>query len=78
MGMRYWDTKFHILVPLDPPNTIGWESRISFDISKASKHFVRVFQFQRNLDTNIIGSIDQIPTMLDHRHVFQQGVVAIP
>ena len=36
MRMRYWDIKFHILVPLDPPHIIGWGSRISFYISKAS------------------------------------------
>ena len=50
----------HFLMPLDPPNTIGWDSRISFDISKASNILSWFFSFQINLNTNIIGYIDQI------------------
>jgi hypothetical protein len=52
---------------LDPPNTIGWYSRIFFDISKGIKHLVLVFQFHRNVNTDIIGYFDQIPTMSDRR-----------
>ena len=34
-GNEILGTQYSIM-PLDPPNTIGWYSRISFDISKAS------------------------------------------
>ena len=31
------------IMPLDPPNTIGWNSRISIEISKGIKHLVLGF-----------------------------------
>ena len=35
------------LMPLDPPNTIGWYSRISFDIFKASNILSWFFSFTK-------------------------------
>lgn len=43
MEMRYWAQRS--IMPLDPPNTIGWYSRISFDIFKASNILSWVFSF---------------------------------
>ena len=47
------------------PNWLGLKN--IFRYPQGIKHLVLVFQFQRNLNTNIIGYIDQILTMLDHR-----------
>ena len=63
--MRYWDSTFHNAIGSTKHNWLVLKN--IFRYLQGIKHLILIFQFPRNLDTNIIGYIDQIPTMSDRR-----------
>ena len=63
MEMRYWDSTFHNAIGSTKHN---WSVlKNIFRYLQGIKHFVLVFQSHGNVNTDIIGYIDQIPTMSD-------------
>lgn len=64
--MRYWDSMFHNAIGSVKHNWLVLKN--IFRYLQGMKHLVLVFQFRRNLNTNIIGYIDH-PTMSDRRQV---------
>ena len=67
MEMRYWDSTFHNAIGSTKHNWLVLKN--IFRYLQGIKHLVLVFQFHRNVNTDIIGYIDQIPTMSDRRQV---------
>ena len=65
MEMKYWDSTFHNAIGSTKHNWLVLKNILRYH--QGIKHFVLVFQFHRNVNTDIIGYIDQIPTMSDRR-----------